>query len=315
MLIYYSKALERSKILLVLITLSVLWGSSFLAIKTVIDVIPPLLAFGIRFTIAGAALLVVHAFNKRRHHDNNEHTGKEQWKDALIVSALIIVGGQGLLVWGAQYLSSGMTALLNSTIPLWVAIIAALAFRQHLTKNMVLGLVAGFAGLMILINPFVGNIHLNLIGVVSLTLSSIFWATGSLYSTRFHLPVSILASAGMLMLVGGLMLITASFAIGEFKGIQLSHISAGSLAAYSYLIFICTAIGYAEFFWLLQVESESIANSFAYIVPVIAVFLGWVILKEPISMQTLIATSIIMIGVALMVTSSSKKAKNKVIEK
>ncbi len=208
-----------------------------------------------------------------------------------------------------------MTALLNSTIPLWVAIIATLAFRQHLTKNMVLGLIAGFAGLMILLNPFVGNIHLNLIGAVSLTLSSIFWATGSLYSTRFHLPVSILASAGMLMLVGGLMLITASFAIGEFKGIQLSRISAGSLAAYSYLIFICTAIGYAEFFWLLQVESESIANSFAYIIPVIAVFLGWVILKEPISMQTLIATSIIMIGVALMVTSSSKKAKNKVIEK
>ena len=298
-----------------LITLSVLWGSSFLAIKTVIHIIPPLLAFGIRFTIAGAALLVAHAFNKRCHHDNNEHTGKAQWKDALIVSALIIVGGQGLLVWGAQYLSSGMTALLNSTIPLWVAIIAALAFRQHLTKNMVLGLIAGFAGLMILINPFVGNIHLNLIGAVSLTLSSIFWATGSLYSTRFHLPVSILASAGMLMLVGGLMLITASFAIGEFKGIQLSRISAGSLAAYSYLIFICTAIGYAEFFWLLQVESESIANSFAYIVPVVAVFLGWVILKEPISMQTLIATSIIMIGVALMVTSSSKKAKNKVIEK
>ena len=315
MIIYYSKALERSKILLVLITLSVLWGSSFLAIKTVIDVIPPLLAFGIRFAVAGAALLIVHAFINRLHHKKNEHIGQQQWKDTLIVAALIIVGGQGLLVWGAQYLSSGMTALLNSTIPLWVAVIAVLASRQHLTKNTILGLVAGFAGLMILINPFVGNVHLNLIGVVSLTLSSIFWAVGSLYSTRLHLRVSILASAGMMMLVGGLMLVAASLAVGEFKSLQLPRISIGSLAAYSYLIFLCTAVGYAEFFWLLQAESESIANSFAYIVPVIAVFLGWVILKEPISTQTLIATSIIVIGVALMVTGSSKKAKNKMIEK
>ena len=87
MLIYYSKALERSKILLVLITLSVLWGSSFLAIKTVIDVIPPLLAFGIRFAIAGAALLIVHAFIKRHHHEKNEQIGKQHWKDTLIVAA------------------------------------------------------------------------------------------------------------------------------------------------------------------------------------------------------------------------------------
>jgi drug/metabolite transporter (DMT)-like permease len=323
MLIYYSKALERSKILLVLITLSVLWGSSFLAIKTVIDVIPPLLAFGIRFAIAGAALLIVHAFTKRHHREKNEQIGKQHWKDTLIVAALIIVGGQGLLVWGAQYLSSGMTALLNSTIPLWVAIIGYLIYKkrrkgglgQRLTKSTIIGLSAGFAGLMILINPFVGNVHLNLIGVISLTLSSIFWAIGSLYSTRLHLQVSILVSAGMLMLVGGLMLVAASLAVGEFKSLQLSRISIGSLTAYSYLIFLCTAVGYAEFFWLLQAESESIANSFAYIVPVIAVFLGWVILKEPISTQTLIATSIIMLGVALMVTSSSKKAKNKMIEK
>jgi drug/metabolite transporter (DMT)-like permease len=134
-----------------------------------------------------------------------------------------------------------------------------------------LGLAAGFAGLVTLINPFVGNnTNLNLIGIVSLTLSSIFWAAGSLYSTRSHMPVSILASAGMLMLAGGIMLTITSF--------QLSRISATSLVAYLYLIFLCTAVGYAEFFWFLRVESASVANSFAYIVPVIAVFFGWAIL-------------------------------------
>jgi drug/metabolite transporter (DMT)-like permease len=304
--------MQRSNTLLVLITLSLLWGSSFLAIKVVIQVIPPILAFGIRFAIAGAALLVAYVVNKRRQHIKNEYIDKHQWKDALLVAILIVVGGQGLLVWGTQYLSSGMTALLNSTIPLWIAIVAALAFKEHLTKRMILGLIAGFLGLLILLNPFsevTGNNTINMIGVISLTLSSIFWALGSLYSSKAHLPVSILASAGMLMLLGGLMLVATSFAIGEFKSVQFLSISINSLIAYFYLIFLCTAVGYAEFFWLLHVESESVANSFAYIVPVIAVFLGWALFKEAISLQVLIATGVIMIGVALMVTSSSKSGK------
>jgi len=302
--------MPRSNVLVALITLSFLWGSSFLAIKLVIDVVPPILAFGIRFAIAGATLLAAYVIKERWQHIKTEHISKQQWKDVLIVSILIVVGGQGLLAWGAQYLSSGMTALLNSTIPLWIAIIATLAFKQHLTKRMILGLAAGFLGLFTLLNPFSGgatNNSINLIGVISLTASSIFWALGSLYYSRAHLPVSILTSAGMLMLIGGIILVGASFAIGEFKSIHFSGLSLSLLTAYLYLIFLCTALGYLEFFWLLRVESESVANSFAYIVPVIAVFLGWAIFKEPISLQVLIATGIIMIGVALMVTSSSKK--------
>jgi drug/metabolite transporter (DMT)-like permease len=303
--------MPRSNVLVVLITLSFLWGSSFLAIKLVIDVVPPILAFGIRFAISGAALLVAYIIKERwQGIKKTEHISKEQWKDVVIVSILIVVGGQGLLAWGAQYLSSGMTALLNSTIPLWIAIIATLAFKQHLTKRMILGLVAGFLGLFALLNPFSGgatNNSINLIGVISLTASSIFWAFGSLYSPRVHLPVSILASAGMFMLIGGIILVGTSFVIGEFKSIHFSGLSLSLLTAYLYLIFLCTALGYVEFFWLLRVESESVANSFAYIVPVIAVCLGWAIFKEPISLQVLIASGIIMIGVALMVTSSSKK--------
>jgi drug/metabolite transporter (DMT)-like permease len=304
---------KQLKVILVLVTLSVLWGSSFLAIKVVIDAIPPILAFGIRFAASGAILLAVYVF----HTNGNtkcEHVGKQEWKDALILAAAIILGGQGLLVWGAQYLSSGVTALLNSTIPLWIAIIAVLIFKVRLTKRMGFGLAAGFAGLVILINP--NNTNINLIGIVSLILSSIFWAAGSLYSTRSHMPVSILVSAGMLMLAGGIMLTITSFAVGEFKDFKLSHISTTSLAAYFYLIFLCTAVGYAEFFWLLRVESASIANSFAYMVPVIAVFFGWAMFKEPISLQTLVATSIILVGVALMVTNSStNKHKSKLVQK
>jgi drug/metabolite transporter (DMT)-like permease len=307
--------LKESKILLVLVTLSILWGSSFIAIKIVIDIVPPLLAFGIRFVVSGAILLIVYVFQKDRNQ--NKLFSTNQWKDALILGILIILGGQGLLVWGAQYLSSGMTALLNSTIPLWVAIIALLVFRQRWGGKMILGLISGFVGLVILINPFSGNTHLNLTGIVSLTLSSIFWAAGSLYSNRIHNSHSIFASAGLLLSVGGLMLITTSFVIGEFNILQISHITVNTMVAFSYLIFLCTSVGYAEFFWLLRVESASVANSFAYIVPVIAVLLGWIIFKEDITLLTIIPTSVIIIGVALMVTNSSSfnKSNNKLIQK
>jgi drug/metabolite transporter (DMT)-like permease len=223
----------------------------------------------------------------------------------VILGAAIILGGQGLLVWGTQYLSSGVTALLNSTIPLWVAIFATLAFKQRLTKGIAFGLALGFMGLIILINPFEVNATLNLTGILSLTLSSIFWAVGSLYSTRSNMPVSILASGGMLMFVGGLMLFFTSYLVGEFNAIGSIRISSHSLSAFLYLIFLCTVVGYAEFLWLLRVESANIANSFAYIVPVVAVVIGWVILKEAVTVQTIASTCVILVGVALMINGSS----------
>ena len=299
--------------MLVLATLSILWGSSFIAIKVVIDVVPPLLAFGIRFVIAGIPLLFFYKFKKKNINDSGHISvifNKRRWKISLILGSFIILGGQGLLVWGAQYLSSGMTALLNSTIPLWVAIIASITFRQHLTKNMIFGLIAGFSGLIILVNPFTDNNQLSLVGVISLTLSSILWAIGSLYSTKDKNSENIFASGGMLMIVGGLMLIITSFVIGEFNNLQISKISLNTIFAYLYLIFLCTSVGYAEFFWLLKVESTTMANSFAYIVPIIAVFLGWAVFNENISIETIIATAVIIIGVALMIKSPSNSTNN-----
>lgn len=274
----------------------------------VIDVIPPLLAFGIRFIISGLVLLIAYTFERKKSKFKSQATTK--WKDALILGGLIILGGQGLLVWGAQYLSSGMTALLNSTIPLWVAIITSIVFKQYLSKTIILGLILGFSGLIILINPFTSNNNLSLVGIISLTLSSVSWAIGSIYSSKKDPSISIFKSSGIWLIIGGFMLIIASLAAGELTNLQISNITINVIAAFLYLIFLCTAVGYAEFFWLLRVETPSIANSFAYIVPVIAVFLGWIMLNEKISIQTVIATSIIIIGVILMVKSSSGVSDN-----
>jgi drug/metabolite transporter (DMT)-like permease len=300
---------QQSKVWVILVALWIINGSSFLAIKVSIDTIPPLLSAGIRFTISGSILFAAYFFRREYEHEHDE-VGKQQWKDTIILAAALLLGGQGLLTWGSQYLTSGMTGLLNSTIPLWVGIIAFLLYRRGMTKLTVLGLCAGFGGLMLLIGPSLGVGALSPAGVTALILSSLAWAFGSLYSSKAKLPVSILASSGMLMVSGGLMLIIASLALGEFQGLDITQISTRSLIAMIYLIIIITVVGFTDFYWLLRVTTASLANTFAYVSPVIAVILGWAILHESITVLTIVAMIIILLGVALMVTTKSgSKAK------
>ncbi|HKU83006.1 MAG TPA: EamA family transporter [Candidatus Nitrosocosmicus sp.] len=330
-----------------MISLWVINGSSFLAIKVAIDTIPPLLSAGLRFSIAGAILFTIYFLQVNRprlweHHDlelsqkihdegqqvrssvkvPRERITLHQWKDSLLLGVTLFLGGQGLLTWGAQYLSSGMTGLLNSTIPLWVAIISYVIYRwfkrdtsaKKMSRATVLGLVAGFGGLMLLVGPSIGSGDLDPIGTAALIISSISWAIGSIYSTKARLPVSILASAGMIMITGGLMLTSVSFLFGEYRDLDLMQISVQSIIAQIYLIGIITIVGFTDFYWLLRVTSASLANTFAYVSPVIAVLLGVVVLHENITLITIIAMVIILSGVALMVTKKKAPSKSKQIQ-
>jgi drug/metabolite transporter (DMT)-like permease len=338
---------HQTKIWLILISLWIINGSSFLAIKVAIDTIPPLLSAGLRFSIAGAILFTIYFLQVNRprlweHHDvelsqkihdvgqqvrssvkvPRERITLHQWKDSLILGVTLFLGGQGLLTWGAQYLSSGMTGLLNSTIPLWVAIIGYVIYRwfkrntlgKKMSRTTVLGLVAGFGGLMLLVGPSIGSGDLDPIGTAALIISSISWAIGSIYSTKARLPVSILASAGMIMITGGLMLTCVSFLFGEYRDLDLMQISIQSIVAQIYLIGIITIVGFTDFYWLLRVTSASLANTFAYVSPVIAVLLGVVVLHENLTLITIIAMVIILSGVALMVTKKKAPSKQKQIQ-
>jgi drug/metabolite transporter (DMT)-like permease len=210
-----------------------------------------------------------------------------------------------------------MTGLLNSTIPLWIAIIAYLLYKKmkegqggkgtSMTRSKVVGLAAGFGGLMLFVAPSIGTGTLSAVGTAALILSSISWAIGSLYSGRAKLPVSIFASSGMVMITGGLMLIAVSFAVGEYHNLDLFQISGVSMIAQIYLIAIITIIGFTDFYWLLRTTSASLANTFAYASPIIAVLLGGAILQEEITAITAVAMIIILLGVALMVTKTGKK--------
>lgn len=190
--------------------------------------------------------------------------------------------------------------------------------KQKLTRNTISELIAGFAGLIILVNPFSTNSALNPLGVISLTLSSIFWGIGSIYASKSssNLHESILAPAGILMLVGSILLLGTSFIVNEFKTKQFTISNLPStIIAYSYLIFLYTVVGYAEFFWLLKVESPAIANSFAYLVPIVAVILGWLIFKERITIQAIVASCIIISGVAMMVRNGGTNPISSMVKK
>ena len=340
---------NQTKIWLILVSLWIINGSSFLAIKVAIDTIPPLLSAGLRFSLAGAVLFTLYYIQHPKRKfipeesivTKSESSSKvnfkpgqiktaarepitmKQWRDSVILGATLFLGGQGLLTWGAQFLSSGMTGLLNSTIPLWIAILGLVMFRwlkkgnlgQNLSKMTLIGLGCGFGGLMLLVGPSIGTGEMDPIGVVALVGSSIFWAIGSIYSTKAQLPVSILASSGMIMITGGLMLTGVSFLFGEYKSLDLAEISIQSLIAQVYLIIIITIVGFTDFYYLLRVTSASLANTFAYVSPVIAVLLGWLILKEDLTIMTIIAMVVILIGVALMVTKKSKKSTSKLLIK
>ena len=332
---------QQSKIWLILVSLWIINGSSFIAIKIAIDTIPPLLSAGLRFSISGGILftayfLQIESAQRKEKHNTQKYQAekynaqielssmssqaqitKQQWKHSVVLGLTLFVGGQGLLTWGAQYLSSGITGLLNSTIPLWVAIIGYLIYKerkktglgQKLTKSTILGLSAGFGGLMLLVAPSISTGDLSPIGTAALMGSSIAWALGSIYSSKADLPVSILASSGMIMITGGLMLTAISFGLGEYRDVNLLQVSGQSVAAQIYLIAIITVVGFTDFYWLLRVTSASLANTFAYVSPVIAVLLGWAILHEKITAITIIAMIVILVGVALMVTKKTEKKR------
>ena len=168
---------------------------------------------------------------------------------------------------------------------------------------------------MLLIGPSLGAGTLNPIVVIALIISSIIWALGSLYPSNIQLPVSIFASSGMIMLSGGLMLLIVSIALGEYHNLDLLQISGQSLIAQIYLIGIITVVGFTDFYWLLRVTTPSLANTFVYVSPVIAVFLGWLLLHESITILTLIAMIVILAGVALMVTTPGKRKEHQQIQK
>lgn len=322
------------KVWLMLVLLWVIIGSTYIAIKIAIDTIPPFLMSGIRYVMSGILLLSVfilipHQSNKQQINLNqNTQTNyrikiksifnKKQWKESTIIGGFLILGGQGLLTWGEQYLSSSITALLFSTVPIWVLVLGKIFYGEKFRKFTVLGVILGSIGFVILILPSLAaqfveidssNTQFELVGIVALVVAALSWSIGSLYSSKAVLSVDVLISTGMMLFVGGLFLIVLSIATDELQNFHLPATSWESMASLLYLITVGSA-GWAGFFWVLRNTTPSLANTFAYVSPVVAIILGWVILSEAITQQILIATVIIMTGVVLIANKGKSQVSS-----
>lgn len=287
----------REKVIAAFAALYFIWGSTYLGIRYAIETIPPFLMSGTRFIIAGALLF---AIARARHAP---WPTRANWRATLIVGTLLFLGGNGGLVWAQQRVPSGIAALMLATIPLWMVLLDWLRGGEAPHGRVVGGLVLGFAGVALLIGParLGGAGRVDPIGGAVLILSAISWATGAIYSREMNLPSQPFLAAAMEMLCGGAVMVLVAALSGEFARFQWAAMSTRSAFAVAYLIFVGALIGFSAFVWLMSVTSPARVSTYAYVNPLVAVFLGWAIAGEQLSARILLAAAITLSGVALII--------------
>jgi drug/metabolite transporter (DMT)-like permease len=284
----------KVRVWVALATIYVVWGSTFLAIAVAVRDLPPFLSMAIRHLVAGAALFGVVWWRRR----GELRLGWRQWGAAFIFGGALFLGGHGLLAWAQQDVPSGVAALLVGTIPLWFAILARVAFGERLGRRATVGLILGFAGLALLVDP-TGHGGAKPLGAFAIAVGAFAWAAGSLWSRRLPLPDDTFLSAAMGMLAGGALLALVSGLGGELDDARFTR---EALAATAYLIVVGSFVGFTTYVWLLKVAPASTVSTYAYVNPVIALVLGWAFNDEVITARTLVAGAAIIVGVALMVS-------------
>jgi drug/metabolite transporter (DMT)-like permease len=274
-----------------LLAVWVFWGGTYLAIRVVVGTMPPFLAASVRFLLAGA---ILYAVAVRRGDREGDRPNRAQWLAATIIGGSLLVGGNGLVMFAEQSVPSGITALIIASVPLWFAVIDRIVFRRRLSWPAVLGLAIGFGGLALLVNPTGGR--LDPAGVAALLVASLSWAGGSLYARHATLPKRPLVGTGMEMLAGGVLLALVAAVRGEFARFDVAAVSLESALGLVYLIVFGSLVAFAAYVWLLRVTRTTLVSTYAYVNPVVAVFLGWAVLAEPITAWTLVAGGIIVVA-------------------
>jgi drug/metabolite transporter (DMT)-like permease len=277
----------------------VIWGTTYLAIRVVNETLPPLLSASVRFLIAGALL---YAWTIRRGDREGDRPTRVHWRSAAIIGTVLLLGGNGGVVWAEKTIPSGVAALLVALVPLWMALLDRLFFGGHLRARAVVGLVAGFGGAALLLGSEASG-DVDLVGMLFVVGASLSWAIGSLWSRKAPLPKRPFVGVGMEMLAGGVALGVAGVLAGELGRVDVSRFSRASLLGLLYLIVFGSWVGFTAYLWLLRVARTSLVSTYAYVNPVVAVFLGWLILDEQVGLRTLVAGGVIVASVALIISA------------
>ena len=282
----------------------VIWGSTYLAIRWSVETMPPLLMAAARFLTAGALL---YGWYRAR---GLERPSLKQWQAATISGGLLLAGGNGAVVVAVQWVPSGLAALLVGSVPLWIVLVDWLAgSRVRPTTRSAAGVMVGFAGIALLAgSPGVGaGGAREAFGAVLVLGGALSWAVGSIYckyATGLPRPGPLVS---MQMLAGGGILLLMSLAVGEPFSFDSSAVSLKSALALVYLITFGAMVAYVAYIWLLTVVSPTKATTYAYVNPVVAMFLGWALADEPLTFRSLGAAAIILGAVVLITTEAGAR--------
>ena len=295
---------SRAMILTAFAVVYVVWGSTYLAIRYAVETLPPFLMAGARFVLAGGILALWAVWR------DGERATAANWRAATIAGALLLLGGNGAVVWAEQRVPSGLAALLVATMPFWMVLADWLRPGGKAPRaGVALGIAIGLAGMVILVGPgSLGGDAVDPVGAAVLTFGAASWAVGSLYARQAPLPRNAVFGTGLEMLAGGALLLVLGAATGELGRLDLSRASTASLTGFFYLVVFGSLIGFTAFAWLLRVASPAAVSTYAFVNPVVAVLLGWAIAHEQVSSRTVVAAAVIVGSVALITWATTRKA-------
>lgn len=296
-------------------TVYVIWGSTYLAIAYVVESLPPLLAAGARFFAAGsilvAFLLARHQWSKGRAGGNGSLRWPRavEWRTAIIVGALLLLGGNGMVSVAEKTIPSGIAAVIIATVPIWLSVFDALLTRRMPSLLAIGGLLVGLVGVGILLLPSSGLDALDPVGIGLLVLATISWAAGSLYARRGPLPANQLLGTGMEQMAGGAVLLLAGAALGEIGQFDPAAVTTASLVALAFLVVFGSLAAFTAYVWLLNHVAVTTVATYAYVNPVVAVALGVAFRGETMSLRSIAAAVLIIGAVVAMVSGRPREAE------
>jgi drug/metabolite transporter (DMT)-like permease len=288
-----------------ILILYVVWGSTYLAIRVAVETIPPFVMGAVRFSIAGTVMIGAAAVLAR---GRLTRPTRREVRDCAIIGTCLMFGGMGLVSWSEQTIPSGIAGVVVATMPVWVAVYGRAFFGERLPGLAVVGIVVGIVGVAVLVGQGVAvDGSLDPIGIVALVLSPISWAAGTTFAAnRARLPGNPFLATGLEMLSGSIVLLAAATVSGELASFRPDAVDVNGVLATGYLTVVGSLVAFTAFVWVIRHAPLPLVTTYAFVNPVIAVFLGWLLLHETVGPVQLLAGGVIVLGVALLIVSRSR---------
>ena len=286
---------------LTLTSVYLFWGGTYLAMKYAIETIPVFMMVAGRGVIAGTILYITCRLS------GQPRPSAIEWRNGAIIGALLLVGSNALVTWAVKLVPTSIASVVVATVPLWIALYSFLAKLQKPNVGSILGIFLGLCGIIVLVwNPGEVAAHsLNLLGIGALLFASFSWTTGAVYSRTAKLPASPLLSTGLQLISGGVLLTIISVVKGDFVGFTLAQVTPRSWLAFGYLVIFGSLAGFTSFSWLFKNVKPTIASTYAFVNPIVAVFLGWFFAGEQLGVNAFVSAAIIIAAVVCITVFGS----------